>query len=353
MVTEANDVSEAHPFSKFTVLNENSVKAYVQSRPEFSKLLDGPPEQWNAKETGDGNMNYVYVIQSSQNALVVKQALPYIRCIGESWPMTQVRSKRRRCHSPSLQDRIRIEAGWMTYQRPFCPEHVPLVHGFDKEMASMIMEYLPPPCVTLRGAIFEGHVFPNMATQIAELLSKTLFFSSTLALSSEAFRSKMVKFNNSELCKATEQVIFMDPYYETSANAYLKPELESEAAELRNDRSAKIAIGRLRNLFLSKPQAFIHADFHTGSVMVTQNALHVIDSEFAFYGPMAFDIGKFIGNLFLAYFALDGHITSPKRSEQQQWLLQSVTEVNSFPKASIGCVPDLGRILHAVFKALE
>ena len=35
----------------------------------------------------------------------------------------------------------------------------------------------------------------------------------------------------------------------------------------------------------------------------------VIDCEFAFYGPMAFDIGKFIANLLLAYYAVDGHAT--------------------------------------------
>jgi len=58
--------------------------------------------------------------------------------------------------------------------------------------------------------------------------------------------------------------------------------------------------------------------------MVTQESLFVIDSEFAFYGPLAFDVGKFIGNLFLAYYALDGHTTdSHPRDAQQQWLLES------------------------------
>ena len=38
----------------------------------------------------------------------------------------------------------------------------------------------------------------------------------------------------------------------------------------------------------------------------------MIDCEFAFYGPMAFDIGKFIANLLLAYFAVDGHATADR-----------------------------------------
>ena len=41
--------------------------------------------------------------------------------------------------------------------------------------------------------------------------------------------------------------------------------------------------------------------------MVTPDSTQVIDPEFAFYGPMGFDIGAFLGNLILAFFAQDGH----------------------------------------------
>lgn len=44
--------------------------------------------------------------------------------------------------------------------------------------------------------------------------------------------------------------------------------------------------------------------------MVTLESTQVIDPEFAFYGPMGFDVGAFIGNLILAYFAQDGHADS-------------------------------------------
>ena len=59
--------------------------------------------------------------------------------------------------------------------------------------------------------------------------------------------------------------------------------------------------------FSERAQALIHADLHTGSVMVTQESTQVIDHEFAFYGPMGFDIGAFLGNLILAYFSQEGH----------------------------------------------
>lgn len=41
--------------------------------------------------------------------------------------------------------------------------------------------------------------------------------------------------------------------------------------------------------------------------MVTHDSTQVIDPEFAFYGPMGFDIGAFLGNLILAFYAQDGH----------------------------------------------
>ena len=39
---------------------------------------------------GDGNINYVYIVEGPSGAVVVKQGLPYIR-IAHDWPLTQVR----------------------------------------------------------------------------------------------------------------------------------------------------------------------------------------------------------------------------------------------------------------------
>lgn len=41
------------------------------------------------KEVGDGNINFVYIVEGPQGALVLKQGLPYIR-IAPDWPLTQV-----------------------------------------------------------------------------------------------------------------------------------------------------------------------------------------------------------------------------------------------------------------------
>ncbi|CAA2957250.1 methylthioribose kinase [Olea europaea subsp. europaea] len=61
--------------------------------------------------------------------------------------------------------------------------------------------------------------------------------------------------------------------------------------------------------------------------MVTVDSTQVIDPEFGFYGPMGFDIGAFVGNLILAYFAQDGHaVYGNDRKPYKVWILKTITE---------------------------
>jgi len=79
---------------------------------------------------------------------------------------------------------------------------------------------------------------------------------------------------------------------------------------------------------MGSPEAMIHGDLHTGSIMVTERDTRVIDPEFAFYGPMGFDIGAVIANLLMAYLASSGHERSAgERSTFEAWVLQTVEQV--------------------------
>jgi len=44
-------------------------------------------EDINFKEVGDGNINFIFLIEEveSKKKLVIKQALNYVRCVGEEW----------------------------------------------------------------------------------------------------------------------------------------------------------------------------------------------------------------------------------------------------------------------------
>jgi len=62
--------------------------------------------------------------------------------------------------------------------------------------------------------------------------------------------------------------------------------------------------------------------------MVGPETTYVIDAEFAFYGPIFFDVGKYLGNLLLAFLSIDGRATAEEpRAEQRRWVLESIGEV--------------------------
>ena len=56
----------------------------------------------------------------------------------------------------------------------------------------------------------------------------------------------MARFQNTELCRLTEQVIFTDPYYAAPVNRHTSPQLDAEAAAFREDSAAKAAAARLK-----------------------------------------------------------------------------------------------------------
>lgn len=57
--------------------------------------------------------------------------------------------------------------------------------------------------------------------------------------------------------------------------------------------------------------------------MVTELTTYAIDAEFAFYGPIAFDVSKMIANLLIAYFASAGYQRDKAQTaKQQSWLLE-------------------------------
>lgn len=106
-------------------------------------------------------------------------------------------------------------------------------------------------------------------------------------------------------------------------NHWTSPQLDDEKKAIEQDVALKIAASKLKAKFVTQTQSLIHADLHSGSVMCSpaENQTFVIDPEFAFYGPMGFDVGAFIANLFLAYFSQNGHSNG---AEYADWILEQI-----------------------------
>jgi 5-methylthioribose kinase len=62
--------------------------------------------------------------------------------------------------------------------------------------------------------------------------------------------------------------------------------------------------------------------------MLTENDTRVIDPEFAFIGPIGFDVGAVIGNLLLAFFSQSGHeAAAGARDSYRAWILAQAEAV--------------------------
>jgi 5-methylthioribose kinase len=312
-------VSEPQP-AGYRILREADLRDYLAGLPAVAARLGESPGAWSISEVGDGNLNLVFIVKGAKGGVAAKQALPYVRLVGESWPLPLSRSH--------------FEYLALTQQARLAPGLVPAVLHHDEELALVVMELLEPHIIMRKGLI-AGTIYPRFVEDITTFMARTLFFTSDLACAAADKKRGIAAYaGNHALCKITEDLIFTDPYRQAEQNRWTSPWLDTTAIRFRDDLDAHVAISRLKLKFMSHPEALIHGDLHTGSIMVTETESRVIDPEFAFYGPMGFDIGAVLANLVMAYFASAGHERSPgERRSFEVWILRTVEDVwNEFAR---------------------
>lgn len=297
-------------------LSEDTVAAYLDQVPEMRERFSSF-DALEVREVGDGNLNYVYIATNRDRpdeTVVVKQAVPFLRIVGESWPLSR--------------HRMDCEIAALTLQGELCPDHVPEVFHTSTEMSLVVMRNLRDHRI-LRGDMIKGKRFPLLAEHMSTFLARTLFFTSDFHLGNEAKKEAVRSAINIELCKITEDFVFTHPYDDSSTNEY-NPEIPRSAIDgIQRDPAVRAAVGEMKYAFMTVAEALVHGDLHIGSIMGNERETYVIDPEFAFYGPMGFDIGALIGNLYLAYFAHEwrqrdlGNDPDPYRI----WLLETAEAV--------------------------
>ncbi|MFE8145845.1 S-methyl-5-thioribose kinase [Brenneria goodwinii] len=288
----------------------------VQYARQYGGVSD-PQTLVAAEEIGDGNLNLVFKIRDVHGVsrVIVKQALPYVRCVGESWPLTL--------------DRARIEAETLLAHAQFCPQHTVTVLHHDAELAVMVQEDLSDHRIW-RSELIQGIFYPQAAEQLGEYLAQTLFHTSDFYQSPHAKKAAVSRFTNPELCQITEDLFFTDPYIDHERNRF-DAVLSADVQALRDDRALKLAVAELKHRFLSRAEALLHGDIHSGSIFVAQGRLKAIDAEFGFYGPIGFDVGTALGNLLLNYCGLPG-LLAPRAAAagREQRLGDIRTQWNTF-----------------------
>lgn len=263
-----------------------------------------------AQEVGDGNLNLVFKILDNDgiSRVIVKQALPWVRCVGESWPLTP--------------DRARLEAQTLLEHYRHAPQHTVKVLHHDPELATIVMEDLSSHKIW-RGELILGRHYPQAIDQLADYLAQTLFHTSDFWLPPHDKKRQVANFINPAMCEITEDLFFNDPYQQHPRNNYPE-QLESEVAQLREDSALKVAVAALKHRFLTHAEALLHGDIHSGSLFVADNSLKAIDAEFGYFGPMGFDLGTAMGNLLLNYCGAPGLLGIREAADVREQRLQDL-----------------------------
>ncbi|WP_417862592.1 S-methyl-5-thioribose kinase [Vreelandella venusta] len=293
----------------YQALEVDTLAQRLGSVEAVASRVGANPEQWQIREVGDGNLNLVFIVSGSTGSVVVKQALPYVRMVGESWPLPLYRAH--------------FEYYALVRQAQRAPGIAPEVFYFDKPQALIVMEYLYPHTI-LRRKLISGERVAQLGETIGEFCARMAFRGSELSLSSPEKKADVGLFSGNVAIPAiTESLVFTDPYYGAEMNRHT-PELSPVVDELRRNTRLKAKVQRLLMKFTANTETMLHGDLHSGSIMATESDVRVIDPEFSQYGPMAFDLGMAVANFLMAYFSQPAHRQADELAAYQAWILDVI-----------------------------
>ena len=299
------------PGDTYEALTVETLPRRLARVPHVAERVGGEPADWSVREVGDGNLNLVFIVSGSAGSVVVKQALPYVRLVGPSWPLPLYRAF--------------FEHHALVRQAARDPGSVPEVFHFDEAQSLIAMEYLHRH-VILRYKMVEGERVEGVGVFLGTHCARMAFRGSELHLASAEKKAEVALFaGNVEIPAITEALVFTDPYYAAEMNRHTEG-LDSVVATLREDIALKAEVQKLFTKFATNTETMLHGDLHTGSVMSTAAESRIIDPEFAQYGPMGFDVGMLAANYLMAYFSQPAHRASDDLHGYQEWLLRVVED---------------------------
>jgi len=274
-------------FNEHFRMDEEAIKVYVAEKLKLFENI----EDIKVSEIGDGNINYVFRAEDikSKKSVVIKQADKLLRS-----------SKR-----PLDVDRNRIEAEVLKFYGEVASDYVPKIYHYDEVMCALTMEDISE-YENLRHGLMKKKIYKNFAEDITTFMVNTLISTMDIVMNPWKKKEDVKKYINIELCDITEKLVFTDPYTNHfGTNIVLDESSEFVKKEIYDDEELVFEAGKLKYKFMNNPQSLLHGDLHSGSIFVTESKTKVIDPEFAFYGPIGYDLGNVVGNLFFSYIHSD------------------------------------------------
>ena len=296
-------------YQEHFLLDCDEVISYVKEKNLFLENDD-----LTVKEIGDGNINYIFKVENKIDgkSIVLKQADKLLRSSGR--PLDLARSK--------------IEANILRIENNLAPHFVPEIYFYDEIMCVLAMEDISE-YKNLRTELVAGKIFPNFADNISEFLSRTLLLTTDLFMDKFEKKKNVKEFINPELCDISECLVFTEPY-DNNRNRNIITAGNEEFVEntLYKNEDLHFAILKLREKFMNYSQSLIHGDLHSGSIFINEKGIKIIDPEFSFYGPMAYDIGNVIGNLYFPLYRAKFFMEDSKKKEEFiNWLEKCILDI--------------------------
>jgi len=150
-------------------ISSNYAPLTVETLPErlgridaITARLGADTSAWQSAEVGDGNLNLVFIVTSPSGQVIVKQALPYVRLVGDSWPLPLKRAY--------------FEYHALIRQAERDPGLVPEVYYFNEEQAVIAMEVFTPH-VILRHKLMAQEKVEGLAETLGKFLARTVMIS--------------------------------------------------------------------------------------------------------------------------------------------------------------------------------
>ena len=296
-------------YQEHFLLDCDEVISYVKEKNLFSENAN-----LTVKEIGDGNINYIFKVENKIDgkSIVLKQADKLLRSSGR--PLDLTRSK--------------IEANILKIENNLAPHFVPEIYFYDEIMCVLAMEDISE-YKNLRTELMAGKIFPNFAEGISEFLSRTLLLTTDLFMDKFEKKKNVKEFINPELCDISECLVFTEPYNnDRNRNVITSGNEEFVKNTLYENEDLHFAILKLREKFMNYSQALIHGDLHSGSIFINEKGIKIIDPEFSFYGPMAYDVGNVIGNLYFPLYRAKFFMEESKEKEEFiNWLEKTIFNI--------------------------
>ena len=232
---------------------------------------------YDYKKAGEGNMNFVVRVCTTDGTFIVKQSRSYVE-------------KYRHIDAPI--ERILVEKEF--YEKisgnitlgGFSPK----VSGFDDQYYTLAMEDLG------YGSDFTG-LYSGLISITEDEIEKFISYLAQLhTITAQPFSA------NAAMKALNHQHIFVYPFLQNNGFNLdtVQKGLQAISLPVKANEKLKTIITGLGKRYLAVGKSLLHGDFYPGSWLKIETGLKIIDPEFAFAGDAEFDVGVMLAHFKMA-----------------------------------------------------